>query len=142
MLIHWVKAALPAKGPGGGGRYQGGWLQGDSWNFGHTVGHAVEKAAGYGRYTHGEAVAIGMVTAALLSHQRGYLTWDETRRIVRLIEKWGLPTRWESLSIPEVVEACRFDKKARSGRLRFVLWKPWAELRLGKSSKKMSWWPP
>ncbi|HHV92919.1 MAG TPA: 3-dehydroquinate synthase [Firmicutes bacterium] len=131
VLIHWVKAACRLKAQVvAADTKEAGYRE--ILNFGHTVGHAVEKAAGYGRYTHGEAVAIGMVTAALLSHQRGYLTWDETRRIVRLIEKWGLPTRWESLSIPEVVEACRFDKKARSGRLRFVLLEALGRAKVGE----------
>lgn len=90
-------------------------------NFGHTVGHALEKVAGYGYYTHGEAVAVGMVTASILSYMRGYLKKSECQRVIELLENWGLPTGIGELSVPDIMVTCRLDKKARSGKMRFVL---------------------
>ena len=81
MLIHWVKAACELKAQVvAADTKETGYRE--ILNFGHTVGHAVEKAAGYGQYTHGEAVAIGMVTAAILSHRRGYLSRAAAERII------------------------------------------------------------
>src|SRR5690606_25378778 len=62
-------------------------------NFGHTVGHAIEAGAGYGTYTHGEAVAIGMVVEALLSTLIGTVTEEDVLALVQLLEQLGLPTR-------------------------------------------------
>ena len=131
MLIRWVKAAcdLKARVVAADAKEMG---YREILNFGHTVGHGVEKTAGYGRYTHGEAVAIGMVTAAILSYRRGYLSDADCRRIISLIDRWGLPTGMDSLSISEVVQACRFDKKVRSGRLRFVLLESVGKARAGE----------
>ncbi|MGI6567855.1 MAG: 3-dehydroquinate synthase [Firmicutes bacterium] len=131
MLIRWVKAAcdLKARVVAADAKEMG---YREILNFGHTVGHGVEKTAGYGRYTHGEAVAIGMVTAAILSYRRGYLSDADCRRIISLIDRWGLPTGMDSLSISEVVQACRFDKKVRSGRLRFVLLESVGKARVGE----------
>ena len=138
MLIRWVKAAcdLKARVVAADAKEMG---YREILNFGHTVGHGVEKTAGYGRYTHGEAVAIGMVTAAILSYRRGYLSDADCRRIISLIDRWGLPTGIDSLSISEVVQACRFDKKVRSGRLRFVLLESVGKARVGRSWMKRNW---
>ncbi|NMB44967.1 MAG: 3-dehydroquinate synthase [Firmicutes bacterium] len=101
-------------------------------NFGHTVGHAVEKVAGYGRYTHGEAVAIGMVTATILSYLRGYLAESDFHRVVRLLRAWGLPTTIGELSVPAIITACRLDKKSRAGQMRFVLLERLGSARFGE----------
>ena len=90
-------------------------------NFGHTVGHGVEQVAGYGRYTHGEAIAMGMVTAAILSSRKGYLSQEECRRVVSLLRAWRLPIQLGELSLEGIVQASSSDKKARQGQLRFVL---------------------
>ncbi len=91
-------------------------------NFGHTVGHAVETAAGYGNMLHGEAVALGMVAAGRLSVRRAGLPMDEFRRLVAALAAWGLPTRLTgSLPADEVLRALRLDKKFEGGRVRFVL---------------------
>ena len=91
-------------------------------NYGHTVGHAIEAVAGYGRYAHGEAVAIGMGAAGRLSRRVGWLPEEETRRIEELIRAYGLPLRLrEPLSVEALLQAMRLDKKARSDELRFVL---------------------
>jgi 3-dehydroquinate synthase len=61
-------------------------------NFGHTFGHAIETGLGYGAWLHGEAVAAGMVMAADLSRQVGYLSEADTGRIHSLLQRAGLPT--------------------------------------------------
>lgn len=91
-------------------------------NFGHTFGHAIENAAGYGRWLHGEAIGAGMVMAAELSVRLG-LIGDEARARVRaLIQRAGLPVAGPPDLSPEaLLQAMAVDKKAMHGRLRFVL---------------------
>lgn len=92
-------------------------------NLGHTFAHAVETCMNYAGYTHGEAVAIGMVLAGELSVKRGLLGEAGARRIRALIEKAGLPVALKAGDPPpEDLHAATFrDKKARGGKLRFVL---------------------
>jgi len=91
-------------------------------NFGHTMGHAVEAATGYRRYLHGEAVAMGMCAAADLASRSSLLARPDARRIIRLVEEYGLPTRIpKDLSTEALMGAMLHDKKAESGRVRFVL---------------------
>lgn len=89
-------------------------------NFGHTVGHALEALTGYGPLRHGEAVAVGMVVAARLSHRRGLCPRADVERIRELLSRIGL-----SPALPvhprDVVEALFYDKKVREGVLHFVL---------------------
>ena len=89
-------------------------------NFGHTVGHAVEAAAGYGTITHGEAVAYGMLVATALSVRRGLCPPADASRLERLLRRFDLvPTASVS---PELVEKYIVrDKKMRDGVLQFVL---------------------
>ncbi len=92
-------------------------------NFGHTFAHAIETCCNYQGYLHGEAVAIGMVLAANLSAKRQLLSQEEAQRIRSLIERAGLPVSLKQ-GDPEndALHAATFrDKKARDGRLRFVL---------------------
>lgn len=91
-------------------------------NFGHTAGHAVESLSGYGVYSHGEAVAAGMAAAARLAETMGLLPAEQAGRIVSLIRRTGLPVSLPpSLGAEDLIAAMRQDKKARSGRLTFVL---------------------
>ena len=90
-------------------------------NFGHTIGHAIEAVTGYERYLHGEAVAIGMVSAALLSQRLGKLSAAEVARLVELVRRAGLPTAPPPLDPQELLAVMQRDKKVRGGRLRFVL---------------------
>lgn len=91
-------------------------------NLGHTFGHAIETAQGYGSWLHGEAVAVGMLLALRLSVQRGWLEPAEIGRLERLLLAAGLP-----LEIPATMAPARFlelmarDKKVVDGRLRLVL---------------------
>ena len=90
-------------------------------NFGHTFGHALEAATGYRRWTHGEAIAIGMCAAAQLSAEAGRLSTVEAQRVLRLIRAAGLPTRAAGVSPQAVFRALRYDKKFIHGRPRWVL---------------------
>lgn len=89
-------------------------------NFGHTVGHAIEKATGYGRISHGEAVAIGMVAAARLGEQTGTTPEGTSGKISALLAKLGLPTKTD-LSIDDIFDSMLADKKNFSGTINFIL---------------------
>ncbi|MDP3767805.1 MAG: 3-dehydroquinate synthase family protein, partial [Dehalococcoidia bacterium] len=90
-------------------------------NFGHTLGHALEAATGYRRFTHGEAIAVGMCFAAHLSWAHGRLSEPAFWRIVTVIERAGLPSRVRGVRVQEVLRAMRYDKKFARGRPRWVL---------------------
>jgi 3-dehydroquinate synthase len=90
-------------------------------NFGHTFGHALESVTRYKRYQHGEAVAWGMMCAAMLGHERGMTAPEDVARIVSLIRRMGTLPAWPAASAMELLKAMRSDKKARGGKLRFVL---------------------
>jgi 3-dehydroquinate synthase len=91
-------------------------------NYGHTAGHAVEKAAGYRRLRHGEAVAIGMIAAARTGREMGITPGDAVRRIEALITALGLPASVPSgITADQLMAAMAFDKKARGGSVRWVM---------------------
>jgi 3-dehydroquinate synthetase len=101
-------------------------------NLGHTFGHAVENAAGYGEYLHGEAVAIGLCAAARLSQKLGALTAADVARVERVVAAHGLPVRLRApLAFAELHAAMTRDKKVRAGGLRFVVLK-----RLGEADTR------
>jgi 3-dehydroquinate synthase len=90
-------------------------------NYGHTLGHAIEKVAGYGVVPHGVAVAEGMRFAARLSVEAGQGSVEFVQRQDRLLDDLGLPALETSYLPSELLEAMHADKKARGGRVRFVL---------------------
>jgi 3-dehydroquinate synthase len=90
-------------------------------NYGHTIGHAIEAASGYAAYTHGEAVSLGMVAEAHLAHRLGIANGETLARQERLLAALGLPIRMRPLDGDAVLTAMTRDKKARDGRLPFVL---------------------
>jgi 3-dehydroquinate synthase len=90
-------------------------------NYGHTFCHAIEAVAGYGSYLHGEAVSIGMLAASRLAESLGRISPDITRRQLSLLKAFGLPTNAPELDQDQLLAAMQHDKKAESGRLRFVL---------------------
>lgn len=99
-------------------------------NLGHTFGHAVENAAGYGEYLHGEAVAIGLCAAARLSHKLGYVTAADVGRVERVVAAHALPVRLRApLAFGDLHAAMTRDKKVRAGGLRMVVLK-----RLGEAA--------
>jgi 3-dehydroquinate synthase len=94
-------------------------------NFGHTIGHAIESAAGY-ELRHGECVALGMVAALRLGRAMGVTPGDLPEAVVRRLAAFGLPTALPpalaaGLSRGDVLQRIRVDKKAAGGRVRFVL---------------------
>lgn len=90
-------------------------------NFGHTLGHAIENAAGYGEYLHGEAVAIGMVYAARLSAALKGLSPDDTKRIEKLMGALKLPVTASGLEWSDLRAAMAVDKKTVGGLPKFIL---------------------
>ena len=90
-------------------------------NYGHTIGHAVEAATGFARWTHGEAVALGIAAEALLAERLGMASASTTKRQVELLRAVGLPVRGSGAAPSSVMEALGHDKKARNGRVPFVL---------------------
>jgi 3-dehydroquinate synthase len=91
-------------------------------NFGHTFGHAIETAQGYGNWLHGEAVAAGMVMAADLSMRRGDLSSNDFNRVVNLLARARLPTKApQDMTDEQFIELMGVDKKVLDGRLRLVL---------------------
>ena len=93
-------------------------------NFGHTFGHAIEAAQGFGGLLHGEAVSVGMVLAARLSAHLGRAPSRDTDRLQALLERFGLPVAVpDGLDAPGLLSRMKLDKKAVSGRLRLVLWR-------------------
>ncbi len=90
-------------------------------NLGHTLGHAVEAASGYGVYAHGEAVALGIAFTARLSQELGFLPAADAKRIRAVLEKWGYPLRAEGVGAEKILNALRFDKKNLGGVPRWVL---------------------
>ena len=90
-------------------------------NFGHTFGHAIEQAAGYGRVTHGEAVALGMRAALALSHRTGGLPQQEATQAMRLTRLLRVPPAATALALDDLRAAMQTDKKNVDGTVRFVL---------------------
>lgn len=93
-------------------------------NLGHTFGHAIETAQGYGNWLHGEAVAVGMVMAADLSARLGWISSADSQRSRALIEASGLPVSPpEGMTSEQFMELMAVDKKVLDGALRLVLMK-------------------
>lgn len=90
-------------------------------NFGHTFGHAIETATGFGPWLHGEAVAAGMVIAAELSVRANLLGREDAGRIRALISRAGLPTHAPSLAPERWQELISLDKKSARGQVRFIV---------------------
>jgi 3-dehydroquinate synthase len=97
-------------------------------NFGHTFAHALESLTKYRCYQHGEAVAWGMMAAALLGHEIGICKADYVSRIVALVRRVGPLPPWPRVSPKALINAMHSDKKTLHGKLRFVL-----SSRLGKA---------
>jgi len=85
------------------------------------VGHAIEAVTGYERFRHGEADAIGMTAAAVISRRLGLMSAAVERRQRALLERFGLPTSAEGLDRGDLLSAMALDKKVRAGAIRWVL---------------------
>jgi len=92
-------------------------------NLGHTFGHAIESATGYGTWLHGEAVGAGLLMAAALSKECGYLSDADVARLRALLHRVGLPIAAPDVSPEAALEHMKIDKKVKAGRMRFVLLK-------------------
>lgn len=91
-------------------------------NFGHSFGHALESVTSYQRFLHGEAVAIGMVTAARLSEARSFCATGVAARLAELLQRLGLPVRIPAdLALEDLTRALDLDKKALASGLRLIL---------------------
>jgi 3-dehydroquinate synthase len=91
-------------------------------NFGHTVGHAIERAGSYRKFLHGEAVSLGIVAAAAISVKRAGLRPHQRAAIVDLLERLGLRTRLPPrFPRKKILDAVKFDKKFEGGKVRFVV---------------------
>ena len=92
----------------------------EALNYGHTLGHAIERAERYS-FRHGAAVAIGMTFVAELARLAGRLDEPTTQRHRTVLELVGLPTTYRGADWPQLLDAMRVDKKSRGDQLRFVV---------------------
>jgi 3-dehydroquinate synthetase len=91
-------------------------------NFGHTIGHAIERAGNYRKFLHGEAVSLGIAVACAISVKRAGLPTDQRAAIVDVLVRFGLPTRLpRNFPCKKILDAIKFDKKFEGGKIRFVL---------------------
>jgi 3-dehydroquinate synthase len=90
-------------------------------NLGHTFGHAIETASGYGTWLHGEAVAAGTVMAADMSTRLGWLAEADRERTNELLARFGLPTEPPRIGAAHALQLMGMDKKVLEGRVRLVL---------------------
>jgi 3-dehydroquinate synthase len=91
-------------------------------NFGHTVGHAIERAGNYQRFLHGEALSLGIVAACAVSIKRAGLPPAQRDAVVDLLQRFDLPTRLpKNFPRNKIVSAVKFDKKFEGGKIRFVV---------------------
>jgi 3-dehydroquinate synthetase len=95
----------------------------EALNFGHTVGHALETLTHYGYFRHGEAILIGMRAAAALSVIRGHLKVSAFDEINGFLSRFDVPKIPAGVTGRKLLRLIRYDKKARDGRVRFVLLK-------------------
>jgi 3-dehydroquinate synthase len=99
-------------------------------NFGHTFGHAIETATGYGEWLHGEAVAVGMVLASDMSRRIGAISAADFERVTRIIAKLDLPIAAPRIGAQRALEYMGIDKKVLGGKIRLVLLKALGEAQL------------
>ena len=91
-------------------------------NFGHTLGHAIEKLMNF-QLLHGECVSVGMVAAAYLSVQRGYITQQQFEQIKDTLQTLQLPIKVSGLQADDILRISKSDKKMNAGQIRFILLK-------------------
>ncbi|MBI4053033.1 MAG: 3-dehydroquinate synthase [Candidatus Diapherotrites archaeon] len=90
-------------------------------NFGHTVGHAIESLTGYEKFSHGEAVAIGMMVEAKVAQKLGILAAKDADRIIALVESLGFSPALPKFGARELIAEMRRDKKSRDGAIVMAL---------------------
>ena len=102
-------------------------------NYGHTVGHALERAAGFGRLRHGQAIAWGMEVAALISLRTGACGPETVEVQSSLLREAGLLSDRPAVAHARLIEAMRHDKKSRAGEVRWVLLREIGRAEYGQS---------
>ena len=91
-------------------------------NFGHTVGHAIERAGNYRKFLHGEALSLGIVAACAVSTKRAGLAPRQRDAVIDLLQRLDLPTRLpKNFPREKLFKALKFDKKFEAGKIRFVV---------------------
>ncbi|HEX6275688.1 MAG TPA: 3-dehydroquinate synthase, partial [Polyangiaceae bacterium] len=90
-------------------------------NLGHTVGHALEAEGAYERLTHGEAVSLGLVAALRIGEKLGQTQRELSERVIRLLERLGLPTNLKNEPLAQAAEHIGHDKKRSGKHVRFVV---------------------
>jgi len=91
-------------------------------NFGHTVGHAIERAGDFNEFLHGEALSLGIIAACAISIKKAGLPPDQRDAVVDLLQRFKLPTRLpRNFPGEKIFNALKFDKKFRGGKIRFVV---------------------
>lgn len=90
-------------------------------NYGHTVAHAIEVLGNYSKFSHGQAISIGMAAEAAISQSLGFLSSDCVERQNSLLESFSLPTKLPDYQPKEIIEVMRRDKKSKSQALVFAL---------------------
>jgi len=91
-------------------------------NFGHTIGHAIEKYKNF-ELLHGECVALGCIAAAYISWKKEYISMEDYYEVRDMFVPFGLPISVEDIDIEEVIKLMKSDKKADSNKIRFILLK-------------------
>lgn len=99
-------------------------------NFGHTPAHAIEEETGYKKFRHGEAVAIGMVAAARISHELGKTSAENVRRLENLLERFGMMTTCAGLDADKLYAVTFRDKKTVGGVVNWVLMKNFGDVEI------------
>lgn len=91
-------------------------------NFGHTIGHAIEKLLDF-RLLHGECIAAGMAAAGYISYKRGFIGKTDLEDLTGLIKSFDLPVSISGISPEEIYETTKLDKKMQSDKIKFILLK-------------------
>ena len=90
-------------------------------NYGHTIGHAIEAAGGYGEFLHGEAISLGLICANFISSKLFDFPLDQSERIKNALIKFNLPVNLDKeISTDSILNIMRADKKFKNGQIRFV----------------------
>ena len=104
-------------------------------NFGHTIGHAIEQYYNYSKYTHGEAVAIGMYNISLISEERGITEEGTSKKIKNILEKYNLPYDMD-INIENILDTMNLDKKKLGKKLNVILLKKIGESEIYKTTNE------
>lgn len=90
-------------------------------NFGHTIGHAIEKITKYKKFTHGEAICIGMLYAFELAYEKNQISETYKNKMIDLINKFSIIQKFPKFNFQKIYEAIKADKKVKDGKINFVL---------------------